>query len=134
VPGRRRSVGAPAAAGRRRPGPGAPGPVPRGRALSRAAAEIQSKLAASPALQSALGAFSEKAPPPVVGAVHSGPLGANAIPGNPLKEVAFTALDNAYSLGFVVCGVAALVAAVLALAALTGASHEPLVTEESLQD
>jgi MFS family permease len=103
-------------------------------ALSRAAAEIQSKLAASPALQSALDAFSQQAPPPVVGAVHSGPLGANAIPGNPLKDVAFTALDNAYSLGFVVCGVAALVAAVLALVALTGAAHKPLVTEESLQD
>jgi hypothetical protein len=103
-------------------------------ALSRAAAEIQSKLAASPTLQSALDAFSQQAPPPVVGAVHSGPLGANAIPGNPLKEVAFTALDNAYSLGFVVCGVAALVAALLALVALTGAAHKPLVTEESLQD
>jgi MFS family permease len=103
-------------------------------ALSRAAAEIQSKLAASPQLQAALDAFSQKAPPEVVGAVHSGPLGANAIPGNPLKDVAFTALDKAYSVGFVVCGIAALISAVLALVALTGASHKPLVTEESLHD
>ena len=103
-------------------------------ALSRAAAEIQSKLAASPSLQSALNAFSAKAPPEVVGAVHSGPLGANAIPGNPLKDVAFAALDNAYSVGFVVCGIAALVAAVLAAGALHGTAHRPLVTEESLHD
>ena len=103
-------------------------------ALSRAAAEIQDKLAASPSLQSALNAFSAKAPPEVVGAVHSGPLGANAIPGNPLKDVAFHALDHAYSLGFVVCGIAALVAAVLAFVALQGATHKPLVTEESLHD
>jgi MFS family permease len=103
-------------------------------ALSQAASEIQSKLANTPGLQSALNAFSAKAPPPVVGAVHSGPLGANAIPGNPLKEVAFTALDHAYSHGYVICGVAALVSAVLALVALRGASHRPLVTEESLHD
>ena len=103
-------------------------------ALSQAAAEIQRTLTASPSLQSALDAFSAKAPPPVVGAVHSGPLGANAIPGNPLKEVAFTALDHAYSVGYVVCGIAALVAAVLALTVLKGATHKPLVTEESLQD
>jgi MFS family permease len=103
-------------------------------ALSKAASEIQSKLAASPQLQQALDAFSHKAPPPVVGAVHSGPLGANAIPGNPLKELAFTALDHAYSLGYVICGLAALLAAVLAAAALGGAAHRPMVTEESLHD
>lgn len=103
-------------------------------ALSRAAAEIQSKVAASPALQSALDAFGHQAPPAVVGAVHSGPLGANAIPGNPLKEVAFAALDHAYALGYVVCGVAALVAAVLAAAGLQGTARRPLVTVESLHD
>src|SRR4051812_16932563 len=103
-------------------------------ALSKAASEIQSKLRGSAELQSALDAFSQKAPPEVAGAVHSGPLGANAIPGNPLKDVAFTALDNAYSIGFLVCGVAALVASLLALIALKGASHKPLVTEESLHD
>jgi MFS family permease len=103
-------------------------------ALSHAAAEIQSKIASSGSLQSALSAFNASAPPPVVGAVNSGPLGANAIPGNPLKEVAFTALDHAYSIGYLVCAAAALVAAVLAAGALGGTAHRPLVTEESLHD
>ena len=103
-------------------------------ALSKAAAEIQGKLASTPALQSAMAGFSKSAPPPVVGAVNSGPLGANAIPGNPLKDVAFHALDHAYSLGYVVCGIAALVAAALAAGALRGEAHRPMVTEESLHD
>ena len=103
-------------------------------ALSKAAAEIQSKLAGTPALQQAMAGFSKSAPPPVVGAVNSGPLGANAIPGNPLKDVAFHALDHAYSLGYVVCGIAALVAAALAAGALRGSAHRPMVTEESLHD
>ena len=103
-------------------------------ALSRAAAEIQNKLAANPTLQSALDAFGHQAPPAVVGAVHSGPLGANAIPGNPLKEVAFAALDHAYAMGYVVCGIAALAAAVLAAGGLRGTANRPLVTEESLRD
>jgi hypothetical protein len=103
-------------------------------ALSKAASEIQSKLSSSHALQSALAGFDKSAPPPVVGAVHSGPLGANAIPGNPLKDVAFHALGSAYSLGYVVCGIAALVAAALAAFALGGTAHRPMVTEESLQD
>jgi MFS family permease len=103
-------------------------------ALSRAATDIQNKIAANPAVQSALAAFDKSAPPEVAGAVHSGPLGANAIPGNPLKSLAFAALDHAYALGYVVCGVAALVATVLAVAGLSGTGHRPLVTEESLAD
>jgi MFS family permease len=103
-------------------------------ALSRAAAEIQSKLHSDAALRSALDAFGQKAPPEAVGAVHSGPLGANAVPGNPLQGVAFTALDHAYSLGYVVCGIAALVSSLLAVAVLRGAAHRPLVAEESLHD
>jgi MFS family permease len=103
-------------------------------ALSVAAAQIQDKLRASPALQSAMEKFSAGAPPEAVGAVNSGPLGANAVPGNPIQSVAFHALDHAYSLGFVVCGAAALVAAALAVAALGGSAHRPLVTEESLHD
>lgn len=102
-------------------------------ALSQAASEIHGRLADSQALQSAMTAFSHKAPEEVVNAVKSGPLGANAIPGNPLKDVAFHALDHAYSLGYVVCGITALVAAVLAATALRGAAHRPLVTEESLR-
>ncbi|GHF71055.1 MFS family permease [Amycolatopsis bartoniae] len=115
-------------------------------ALSNAASQIQAKIAESPALQSALAAFNAApahAPaaerPEVeaaVGAVNSGPLGANAVPAsvNPLKDVAFHALGHAYSIGYVVCGVAALVAAFLAGVVLRGAAHKPMVTEESLHD
>ncbi len=114
-------------------------------ALSRAANEISAKVAASPKLAAALQAFNEspaKAPaaerPAVEGAVHavnSGPLGANGVPGtltlpdgkvvpfNPLKDVAFHALSNAYSIGFLVCGIAALVAAVIAAVVLGGRTH-----------
>jgi hypothetical protein len=53
---------------------------------------------------------------------------------NPLHDTAFTALGNAYSLGFVVCGVAALVAAALAAFVLGGTAHRPLITEESLEE
>jgi hypothetical protein len=81
-----------------------------------------------------------------VDAVKSGPLGANGgpatvpgpkgtpVPFNPLKDVAFHALGQAYSLGYLICAVAALVAAVLAAAALHGLAHRPLVTEESLAE
>jgi len=103
-------------------------------ALSLAASEIQDKLRAGPALQAAMDKFSAGAPPEAVGAVNSGPLGANAVPGNPLQEVAFHALDHAYSIGYLVCAGAALVAAALAVGALGGAAHRPLVTEESLHD
>jgi len=125
-------------------------------ALSAAASEIQSKLAASDSLRSALAAFNlapSHAPEneratveAAVGAVNSGPLGANAVPAelpapgggtmpfNPLKDVAFQALDHAYSTGYLVCGIAALVAALLAAAVLRGGADHPMVTEESLND
>jgi MFS family permease len=114
-------------------------------ALSRAANEISAKVAASPKLTAALQAFNEspaKAPaaerPAVeeaVHAVHSGPLGANGVPAsitlpdgtvvpfNPLKDVAFHALSNAYAIGFLVCGIAALVAALIAAVVLGGRTH-----------
>lgn len=111
-------------------------------ALSRAASDINARVAATPALQKALSAF-YAAPahvPPAqratvsaaVGAVRSGPLGQNAVPAqvpgpagrligfNPLKHVAFHALDHAYSTGYVVCGIAAAVAFGLAAVALGG--------------
>jgi hypothetical protein len=81
-----------------------------------------------------------------IGAVNSGPLGANAVPStitgpngnavpfNPLKDVAFHALDHAYALGYVVCGASAVAAALLAALALGGRTHESLITEESLAD
>ncbi len=125
-------------------------------ALSMAASEINTKLASSPGLRGAIAAF-KQAPahvPPaqrasVEGAVHaveSGPLGANGVPAtvpgpngkpvpfNPLKDVAFHALDHAYSVGYVICGVAALVAALLAAFVLHGGAHQRLVTEESLEE
>lgn len=118
-------------------------------ALSRAAADIATKVAATPSLQSALAAFNAapaSAPPAqreqlaqAVGAVHSGPLGANAVPAtatlpnghtvplNPLKDIAFHALSDAYAMGYLVCGISALVAAVIAAVLLVGrAGHNQL--------
>jgi MFS family permease len=103
-------------------------------ALSKAASEIARKVASDSGLKSALEKFNGSAPPEAVGAVNSGPLGANAVPGNPLKDTAFAALGHAYSLGYVVCGVAALVAAALAAFALGGTAHRPMITEESLEE
>jgi MFS family permease len=116
-------------------------------ALSQAAAEIQSKVAGSAALRGALASFSSLAFVPAaqrpaaeaaVHAVQSGPFGANAVPAtvsepsgtvvpfNPLQDVAFHALSHGYSLGYLVCGASALLAAALALAAVGGRVHETL--------
>ena len=125
-------------------------------ALSRAAAEISAKVASNQALESALSKFNASAASApaaqkqsleaAVGAVNSGPLGANAVPGsvtlangqtvpfNPLKDVAFHALDHAYAIGYVVCGVSALAAALLATLGLRGRAHESLISEESLAE
>lgn len=93
-------------------------------ALTNAANAISAQIASSPKLQSAMDAFnsSSEIPPPVKGAVNSGPLGANAIPNppNPLKDVAFHALSHAYSIGYLVCGIAALAAALIAAVMLGG--------------
>ena len=123
-------------------------------ALSRAAADISSKVSANQALAKALTAFNSSAATApaaqkpaleaAIGAVNSGPLGANAVPGtitlangqtvpfNPLKDVAFNALGHAYSIGYVVCGISALVAALLATLGLRGRAHETQLSEESL--
>jgi hypothetical protein len=125
-------------------------------ALSQAAAQIASRLAGSAALRGALAGF-DAAPahvpaaqrPAAEAAVHavaSGPLGANAVPAtvpgpggkpipfNPLKDVAFHALSHAYSVGYVVCGLAALVAAALALLAVRGRAHETLLDPRTLTE
>jgi hypothetical protein len=123
-------------------------------ALSRAASEIADKVRTNQALAKALDAFNGSAAhvpaaerPAVegaIGAVNSGPLGANGVPAtvltpdgktvpfNPLRNVAFHALDNAYSLGYVVCAVAAVVAAALAIFALGGAVRDAHIERESL--
>ncbi|HET9169309.1 MAG TPA: MFS transporter [Actinospica sp.] len=125
-------------------------------ALSRAAAEISSKVASNQALATALATFNSSAASApaaqkptleaAIGAVNSGPLGANAVPGsvklptgqtvpfNPLKDVAFNALDHAYSIGYIVCGACALAAALLAVVGLRGNAHESLISEESLAE
>ena len=44
--------------------------------------------------------------------MNSGPLGANSVPDppNPLKNVAFDALGHANSIGYLICGLAGLLA------------------------
>jgi hypothetical protein len=109
-------------------------------ALSRAASTIHQHISANPAIQKALAAF-YAAPAHVpaaaraqvaaaVGAVKSGPLGANAVPPtaggkplNPIHFIAFHALDDAYRVGFFVCAGAALLSFVLAGVALGGVRH-----------
>ncbi|HEY7430504.1 MAG TPA: MFS transporter [Streptosporangiaceae bacterium] len=125
-------------------------------ALSQAATQIQQHLAASAALRKALAAFVSSPAhvpaaqrPEVEAAVHavqSGPLGANAVPAtvtlpngeavpfNPLHRVAFDALSHAYSIGFVVSGAAALLAALLALFALHAQADETLLDLDLLDD
>ncbi|MCL2544109.1 MAG: MFS transporter [Nocardioidaceae bacterium] len=102
-------------------------------ALTNAANAIAAKVAASPSLSKAVDAFNNdpKIPPPLKGAVNSGPLGANAIPNppNPLKEVAFNALSHGYAIGFLACGIAALVAGLIAAIALGGRKDEPAFVE-----
>jgi MFS family permease len=109
--------------------------------LSHAAAEIHAKVASTPALSKALAGLNAAAAhtpalKPVVGAVNSGPLGANAIPDppNPLKNVAFEALGRANSIGYLICGIAALAAALLVVLALGGGTRDAMITEESLED
>lgn len=125
-------------------------------ALSQAAGTISRTAAGSPALRGALAGFNAAAAhapaaqrpalEAAVGAVNSGPLGANAVPAtvtvpgghvvpfNPLKDVAFHALSHAYSVGYVVCAVAALAAALLAFAGLRGSTHETQLDPQTLTD
>jgi MFS family permease len=125
-------------------------------ALSHAANDIAAKVASNPALANALAAFNGSAAhapaaqrPAVegaIGAVNSGPLGANAVPAtiplpngttvpfNPLKDTAFHALGSAYSLGYLIVGLCALTAAAVAVLFISGRTHDPLIAAESLND
>src|SRR5579875_1378386 len=111
-------------------------------ALTSAANAINAKIASTPSLQAALKGFyaapqhvpaAERATvQAAVDAVKSGPLGQNGVPAevpgpdgklmpfNPLKDVAFHALSHGYGLGYLVCGIAAVVAALIAAATLRG--------------
>jgi hypothetical protein len=125
-------------------------------ALSQAEAKIRQKLADSSVLRKALAEFAASPAhvpaaqrPAVEAAVHavgSGPLGANAVPAtvtlphgevvpfNPLHQVAFDALSHSYSLGFLVCGAAALLAALLAVVAIRAHADETMLDLELLDD
>ena len=109
-------------------------------ALSRAATTIHAKIAASPTLRHQLAAFyasasSSPKAAAAVGAVKSGPLGANGVPAtatlptgrtvplNPLKDVAFHALGRAYQFDYVIVACAAAVAALLVLLVLRADPH-----------
>jgi MFS family permease len=125
-------------------------------ALSQAAAGIRQKLAASPTLHDAYVAFlaspahvpagQRTAVEGAVRAVTSGPLGANAVPAtvttpagqvvpfNPVQRVAFSALSHSYSLGFLLCGAAALLAALITAIAFRAGADEDLPDLEELLD
>jgi hypothetical protein len=81
-----------------------------------------------------------------VHAVQSGPLGANAVPAtvtlpggrlvpfNPLKPIAFDALGHSYALGFVLSGVAALIAAALTVIGMRAGTDDTLLDLEQLDE
>jgi MFS family permease len=109
--------------------------------LSNAAAAIHAKVASTPSLAHAVAAFNASAArnpalKAAAGAVNSGPLGANSVPDppNPLQHVAFGALGHANAIGYVVCGVAGLVAALLVVLALGGGSHQNMIAARSLSE
>jgi MFS family permease len=121
-------------------------------ALSRAAHEISDKVASDPALGQALDTFNASAATApdaqretvegAIAAVNSGPLGANAVPEtvalpdgstvpfNPLKDTAFQALGNAYSLGYLIVGLCAIAAAVVTVVLIKGPGPDAPVTAE----
>jgi MFS family permease len=125
-------------------------------ALSQAADQIRQRLAGSAALRRDLSTFvsSPTHVPPAqrpaveaaVHAVQSGPLGANAVPAtitqpgggvvpfNPLKPIAFDALGHSYALGFVLSGVAALLAAALTVIGMRARTDDTLLDLELLDD
>ncbi|WP_217237561.1 MFS transporter [Streptomyces sp. AC555_RSS877] len=121
-------------------------------ALSRAAHEISDKVASDPALGQALDTFNASAATApdaqretvegAIAAVNSGPLGANAVPEtvalpdgstvpfNPLKDTAFEALGNAYSLGYLIVGLCAVAAAVVTVVLIKGDRPDAPVAAE----
>ncbi len=125
-------------------------------ALSQAADQIRQRLAGSATLRRDLSTFvsspahvpaaQRSAVEAAVHAVQSGPLGANAVPAsitqpgggvvpfNPLKPIAFDALGHSYALGFVLSGVAALLAAALTMIGMRARTDDTLLDLELLDD
>jgi MFS family permease len=108
--------------------------------LSRAASNIHAKLATTPSLAKALAGLNAAAAhtpalKPVAGAVNSGPLGAVAIPDppNPIQHVAFLAMGSANGIGYLICGIAGLVAMLLVVFGIGGGAHDAMISEESLE-
>jgi MFS family permease len=108
--------------------------------LSRAASNIHAKVASTPSLAHALAGLNAAAAhtpalKPVVGAVNSGPLGAVAIPDppNPIQHVAFLAMGSANGIGYLICGIAGLVAMLLVVFGIGGGAHDAMISEESLE-
>jgi MFS family permease len=108
--------------------------------LSRAASNIHAKVASTPSLSHALAGLNAAAAhtpalKPVAGAVNSGPLGAVAIPNppNPIQHVAFLAMGSANGLGYLICGIAGLVAMLLVVFGIGGGAHDAMISEESLE-
>lgn len=81
-----------------------------------------------------------------VAAVKSGPLGQNGVPAqvpgpngklvpfNPLKDVAFHALSHAYAIGYLVCGIAAVAAALIAMTMLRGRRPQDVFDDPETPD
>jgi MFS family permease len=59
---------------------------------------------------------------------------ASPVLGGWLAGFTFDALGHANAIGYVVCGVAGLVAALLVVLALGGGAHRPMITERSLAE
>jgi MFS family permease len=107
--------------------------------LSRAASNIHAKLASTPSLSKALAGLNAAAAhtpalKPVAGAVNSGPLGAVAIPDppNPIQHVAFLAMGSANGIGYLICGIAGIVAVLLVVFGIGGGARDAMISEESL--
>ncbi|MDQ6850175.1 MAG: MFS transporter [Actinomycetota bacterium] len=125
-------------------------------ALTNAANAIHAKIASSPTLKSALDMFyaapqhvpaaQRPAVAAAVGAVKSGPLGQNGVPAqvpgpdgklipfNPLKDVAFHALSHAYAIGYLVCGLSAVVAGLIAATMLRGQRHQDVFLDPEMAE
>ena len=124
-------------------------------ALGQAADQIRQRIAGSAALRRTLAQFALSPAhvppaqrPAVEAAVHAvqmGPLGANAVPAtvpgphgvvpfNPLKSIAFDALSHSYALGFVLSGVAALLAAALTIIGMRARTDDTLLDLEQLDE
>lgn len=106
-------------------GPAVIGAVALGQAASRFTANLGGAHLPADQLAAAQGA-----------AKNGGPLAVNGIlpgqPGSAAHQVAYDALGNGYSIGYIVCGAAALFAALLTVLALRGGRSDNIVRQEAL--